>query len=1016
MKAMKRTKSLVAIAVGMCLAGVVMAQSTTGDVSGSAPAGSTVVLKSTTSGFTREVPVGTNGQFRVQSLPAGVYDLTVGNVTRKITVLAGQTSDADLNTLATVTVVGRAKSIDTTSTETRTTFTAEQLDHLPIARNVTAVSLLTPGTASSSGYFGPASFGGASAAENSYYINGFNVTNMYDILSFTEVPYQAIGQLDIQTGGYGARYGLSTGGVTSVNVKRGTNEFKGGISYTFSPNSLRSKEPAVDLSNGAIFRAYRSNESDSNNVSAWVGGPIIKDKLFFFFLGSQSNSDNTTFAARGTGYAANAAAYTSSLASTGYDYKSRNPYAVLKLDWNINDNNILEYTGFHNKRKQEYQRYTAAYSSTALDATVAKTVYTGKENLENGGDTNILKWTSYLTDNLTLSAQYGKMKNTNSNWTTDPNGVENKYNGDINTRPSCPYVLDYRDVAPSYGARVGCATSSSVGIYGGYNERTAGRVDVDWTLGSHKLALGYNSDTWKSKQGTMQNIIYLANEGSFIGENTLPANADNIFEEIVFATGGTVKILQKSYYVEDNWNVTKDLMLYLGLRNDSFENQNSAGKTFVKQSNIWQPRLGFTLDLVGGGNSKLYATLGRYSLPIAANVALRGASASYYTDKYYTYNGTTNPVTRVPTSRAPYQNGALDQIVNGEDGSVPDPNAVSTKNLKPYTQDELIVGYQQLIKSDNALIDGWQFGVKGTYRKVKDAIDDTCDARAIYNAAMKAGLGVDKVWADQWTVPGGIPGCYIYNPGRDLNLTLDVNLDGKPDQISVPGADLGPKAKRDYKSLTFSAEKRAPTWYLNASYTWSRLTGNLEGLVKSTNGQSDTGTTSDFDFKEIMIGADGKLFNDHTHSFKVYGSYKVTPEWEFGMNAVAQSGSPVSCLGGGTGSFGTQYGYTGVFHVCGTGASLADRLDDPISPVGSAGRTPWTITFSPNINYTPTWAKGLSLQATVFNLFNNIKAQQVFETNVSYNNATARRTYFNYGKPKYFNDPRYVQVKAQYEF
>jgi len=1016
MKADRKVKSLVAIAAGMCLAGVVMAQSTTGDLSGIAPAGSTVVIKSTTSGLTREVAVAGNGQFRAQSLPAGVYEVSVNGISRKITVLAGQTSEADMSPLAVVTVVGRAKTIDTTSTETRTTFTAEQLDRLPVARNVTSVSLLTPGTASSSGYFGNASFGGASAAENSYYVNGFNVTNMYDILSFAEVPYQAIGQLDVQTGGYGAKYGLSTGGVTSVNIKRGTNEFKGGASYTFSPKSWQSHEPTVDLSNGTIFRSYRNNESDSSNISAWVGGPIIKDKLFFFFLGSQSKSDATSFGARGTGYAANSAAYTSSLATTAYDYQSKNPYAVLKLDWNINDSNILEYTGFHNKRRQEYQRYTAAYSDTSLSASVAKTVYTGKENLENGGDTNILKWTSYLTDNLTLSAQYGRMKNTNSNWTTDPNGVENKYNGDINTRPTCPYVLDYRDNAPSYGARIGCATSSTVDIYGGSNQRSSGRVDLDWQLGSHKLAFGYNADTWKSKQGSQQNIIYLANEESWTGNTTLPAGSDNIFEEIVFATGGTVKIDQKSYYLEDNWNVTKDLMLYLGLRNDSFENKNSAGKTFVKQDNIWQPRLGFTFDVVGGGNSKLYASLGRYSLPIAANVSLRAASASYYTDKYYTYNGTLDPVTKAPTNRASYDNGSLDQIVNGEDGSVPAASSVAHKNLKAYTQDELIVGYQQLIKSDNALIDGWTFGIKGTYRTVKNAIDDTCDARALYNAALKAGLNVDKVWADQWTVPGGIPGCYIYNPGRDLKLTIDANLDGTPDNLTIPADALGPKAKRHYKSLTLSADKRAPTWYLNASYTWSKLTGNLEGLVKSTNGQDDTGTTSDFDFKEIMIGASGKLFNDHTHSLKVYGSYKVNSEWEVGMNAVAQSGSPISCLGGGMGSFGTQYGYTGVFHTCGTGASLSDRTDDPVSNIGDAGRTPWVITLSPNVTYTPGWAKGLSLQATVFNLFNNIKPTQVFETNVSYNSATARRVYYNYQKPKYFNDPRAVQVKVQYDF
>ncbi len=1014
MKAMRRTqKSLIALAAGMCLAGTVMAQSTTGDVTGVAPAGSTVVIKSTSGGLTREVKVTGAGEFRIQSLPAGEYEMTGGGKTVRVRVLAGQTSDADLSPLATVTVVGRAKSIDTSSTETRTTFTAEQLDKLPVGRNVTSVSLLTPGTNASSGYFGNASFGGASAAENSYYVNGFNVTNMYDILSFAEVPYQAIGQLDVQTGGYGARYGLSTGGVTSVVVKKGTNEFKGGASYTLSPDAFRSSEPRVGLSNGTIFREYNDNTSSSHNVSAWLGGPIIKDKLFFFFLVSQSQSDATTWGARGTGYAANGGAYTTSRGTTGYDYQSKNPYGVLKLDWNINDSNILEYTGFHNKRKQQYDRYTGNYSDTSMGASISRAAYTGKENLENGGDTHILKWTSYLTDNLTLAVQYGRMKNTNSDWTTDPtSGVENKYSGDINERPTCPYVYSY-----TTGGVVGCSSLTSADVYGGTNQRDSGRVDLEWQLGSHKLAAGYNADKWKSHQGTIQNLIYLGQESDFVSKAdwTSANGAQNMFEEVIFATGGTVKIDQKSFYVEDNWQVNKNLMLYGGLRNDSFENKNGAGKSFVKQDNIWQPRLGFTLDLVGGGNSKLYGTLGRYSLPIAANVALRAASASLYTDKLYTYDGSTAAVSKIPTNRASYLNGLYDQTYNGEDGSTPDAAAVADKSLKPYTQDEAILGYQQLIKSDNAWLDGWTLGIKGTFRTVKNAIDDTCDARALYNAGIKAGLNLSN-WSDEWTVPGGIPGCYIYNPGRDLHLSIDVDQNGTPDQITIPGSDLGPKAKRIYRAVTLSAEKRAPTWYLNASYTWSKLTGNLEGLVKSTNGQDDTGTTSDFDFKEIMIGANGKLFNDHTHSIKVYGSYKASTEWELGMNLALESGSPKSCLGGGTGSFGTQYGYTGVFHTCGTGASLADRTDDPVSPVGAAGRTPWTFSFSPSITFTPAQVKGLSLQVTVFNLFNNVKATQVFETNVSYNNATAYRTYYNYGQAKYFSDPRAVQLKAQYDF
>ena len=240
-------RAALSLVLGACLAqGAAWAQSTSGDIVGSAPAaaGERVQIRSLASGITREVAVGTDGRFRVSSLPTGSYEVSLdGGATRTVTVVAGQAAavnlDGDAQNLDTIVVHGSGvNAIDLSSVESRTTFTAEQLNTLPVSRDVTSVSLLTPGTVSSSGYFGPASFGGASAAENSYYVDGFNVTNLYDSLSFSQVPYQAIGQLDVQTGGYGAKYGFSTGGVTSVNVKRGTNEWHGGFSWAATPDSL----------------------------------------------------------------------------------------------------------------------------------------------------------------------------------------------------------------------------------------------------------------------------------------------------------------------------------------------------------------------------------------------------------------------------------------------------------------------------------------------------------------------------------------------------------------------------------------------------------------------------------------------------------------------------------------------------------------------------------------------------------------------------------------------------------
>ena len=1014
--------------------GTAMAQSTTGDIIGSnaGAAGTQVQVKSLASGTVRTVVVGADGRFRAQSLPTGQYEITADGKTTTVTVIAGQSantsfgSSADATSLDTVVVRGlnNVNSIDLSSVETRTTFTAEQLNTLPVARDVTSVSLLTPGTAASSGYFGNASFGGASAAENSYYINGFNVTNLYDSLSFSEVPYQAIDQLDVQTGGYGARYGFSTGGVTSVNVKRGTNEWKGGASWTYAPDSLREQPDSVKLDDGSIFRSYKNNSSDSSVYSIWAGGPLIKDKLFVFALGSLNDSSALSYGARTSGYANLGADMSTTRSTTASDSDSKMPYYLLKLDWYLNDYNHIEYTGFKNNKRTEYKNYTAAYDSIEGNADPSKVSYSGKEVQKNGGKTNILKWTSNLTDNLTMALQYGEMHNKNEYFNTNALGEVNKYDGNVfGSGPTCPYVLDYRPDSSTYGAIVGCSNFSAQPISNGFNNRDAGRVDFNWQLGDHAIAFGYSDERWKSKQGDATFVYYLdGTEADMLDDPTTDeVEGDpsvNVYDLYRYATGGEIEVDQKSFYLEDNWQVTDNLMLYLGLRNDSFENKNGAGASFVKQDNIWQPRVGFTWDVLGDGNSKLYGSLGRYSLPIAANVALRAATSSFFTDDYFTYDGTIDPVTGVPTPTGSWQDGAFDEVYNGEDGSTPDPGAVASKGLKPYTSDEVILGYQQQIVSSNAFLDGWMLGIKATYRRVNHVIDDTCDARAVYNAAVAAGNSVSN-WDDEWTVPGGIPGCYLYNPGEDLKLSLDVNNDGNVVDLTVPGNTLGPKAKRNYKAVTLSADKNTDKWYVSASYTWSKLTGNYEGLVKSTNGQDDTGTTSDFDFAEIMYGANGDLFNDHTHSFKMYGGYKFSDEWQVGFNVLAQSGSPKSCLGGGLGSFGTQYGYSGVFHVCDQGqiVSGADRADDDTpSAVGDAGRTPWIVTISPNVVYRPSWLPGLSAQVDVFNLFNSVKETQVYETAFSYPNGATTRIYHNYGQPKYYSTPRYVRFQLQYDF
>lgn len=97
--------------------------------------------------------------------------------------------------------------------------------------------------------------------------------------------------------------------------------------------------------------------------------------------------------------------------------------------------------------------------------------------------------------------------------------------------------------------------------------------------------------------------------------------------------------------------------------------------------------------------------------------------------------------------------------------------------------------------------------------------------------------------------------------------------------------------------------------------------------------------------------------------------------------------------------------------------SFTTAMARSISSEGRSGRTPWLWTFSPNVQYKPAWAKGLYIQLTALNLFNNDTPTFVWERAEGINTSgKVRTTYYNYKLPKYFNTPRYVRLQVEYDF
>jgi outer membrane receptor for ferrienterochelin and colicin len=962
----RRTLLAAAIAMATVSTGV-MAQSTTGNIFGMAQPGDTVTISGST-GITREATVDASGRYQFNTLPVGSYQVdlkrngAVVDSRKNVTLVVGKgtdvsfvapaTTSASAQSLESVTVTANSlPPVDVSTVDSRTVITSEQLAKLPLARSAEAIALLAPGAVQGSGYFsGPTnnqlvSIGGGSVTENAYYINGFNTTDPISGFGGLTLPYGAIDQQEVLAGGYGAAYGRSAGGVISQVGKRGTNEWHFGAQVLWEPRGTRSTpgndhyQITSDAANAGDLFNYNKKDTQMRTVeSAYVGGPLIKDKLYIFLAAEQERVKQDR--------------YGSIDSPTYYDRTYRNPKYYGKLDWNINDSNILEVTGASNKSNYEANLYDFDYATLQRGASLGKDT-SGVPLNKSGADLWSAKFTSYITDDITLTALYGKMKGT---YYTQVPTTENAHI--INPTRQDPAVLAGRDPISS--------DNPSTRVYDPKHQSTNRnlRVDLSWHLGDHTLTGGIdNQDVRDSNDGQGTSgpgyaweystravgvpIAGAPGSPTYVG----PTPTGYYVDRYIYDARASVRVKQRAQYLEDAWQVSDRWLVKVGIRNDQFTNYNGVGQPYLRLTTPqWAPRLGATWDVNGDSSFKIYANAGRYFLALPASVALRSAGQSLYTREYFTYTGITD--LGVPTGLTPIPTATGGPIsANSEYGIPRDPKTAAATNLKSEYQDEFILGF------DKTLGDKWVYGAKATYRKLKNAIDDFGDSSIIENNLLAQGIDPDTI--------GAIQGSYLFNPGRAADIQVP-NTNGGYYTAHISNAEFGfPHLKRDYYGLEMYLEHPFDgKWYGKIDYLYSKSYGNSEGQVRSDIGQSDVSATVDWDFPSLMVNSGGELSNSRRHQLKAYGSYQLTDEVLVSANASIFSGSPKSCLGYYGPEESNPTGYGPYYHWC-NGQSAAP---------GSSGHNPWVYLVDLSAEYRPEWAdKKLAFNITVFNVFNQRK-------------------------------------------
>src|SRR5262245_6022053 len=193
-----------------------------------------------------------------------------------------------------VQVVGAPPAVDTTSAGVGAVINSDLLSRLPVSRQLSDTLYLAPGVTESGGA-GRAnpSISGASGLDNNYIIDGVNVTDTgygalgsYSIIFGslgTGVPFDFIREVQVKSGGYEAEFGQATGGVMNAVTKSGTNDLRGTLFGYWRPQGMEGTYTPVILPNATrTSQAVNITGTNTSDAGVEIGGPIWRDRLFFF--------------------------------------------------------------------------------------------------------------------------------------------------------------------------------------------------------------------------------------------------------------------------------------------------------------------------------------------------------------------------------------------------------------------------------------------------------------------------------------------------------------------------------------------------------------------------------------------------------------------------------------------------------------------------------------------------------------------------------------------------------------
>ncbi len=817
------------------------------------------------------------GIYRFPSVAVGSYTLTgsiTGFSTMKKTdvgVVLGRTSIVDFklevgSVNESVTVIADAVMVDTTSTASAVTVDKSFFDQLPKGRGFYDLVQLAPGARNES-KTGGYQIDGASGSENTYYVDGMEVTNVQTgvLSSQNRVPVEAVQMVQVKNGVMDAQYGGAMGGVVNAVVRNGTNDFHGQVGFYFNNDNMAARpRPTLEMDPTDASRSrirYFQNVNDDS--STWnpvftLGGPILKDKLFFF---AGYMPTKTTYNREVT--------FLSNNQTGTYKRKDIQNYGIGKLDfapvsklrtsfswiWNPSyQKGVLPARQGTDSPNREWDKL-GSYS--------AGNIFTGQAD--------------YLaTNKLLFSFRIGRHY---SNYT---DGYAQSTNTFIYSTANTMFSDIPSDmIITSTGWRQQGTAFTKFNQYPRTNASADGAYTVN-AKGQHNLKFGYMTNRLSNHVNTLSypggyyrfywNQSYTCVTSQCSGKQR---GAYGYYRWYTYGTLGDASSDNQGLYVQDSWTIAKRLTLNLGLRLEreflpSFSKEGISAAPPIEFG--WgkkiSPRIGAAWDPMGNGKIRIYGSWGDFYDVMKYEMPRGSFGGDIYITNYYSID---NPSVYKTLYNYGYPSdpkklpGTMFESVNWRIPSNDPNNNTVDPDLKPMKQRMVDLGFDYSINPSMVA------SIRYTNRRLIRTIEDV------------GTLGPD----------GEI--YYIANPGE--GLTIDPNT-------WEAGFPMTPKAKRTYDAVEFRIDQRFTKNYQYAlSYTWSRQRGNYSGLASSDeDGRTSPNVNRYFDlpwlgYDEKGVMAEGPLATDRPHTLKFFGAYTLKHKLggtTFSPNIFLYSGSPLT--------------------------------------------------------------------------------------------------------------------------